>query len=314
MKIKFCRKCQKETEFYENGGCRKCTREYQKKYYLEHYAPPRPLPLPDGYKKCGRCKEIKQLNRFYRDKSESDGYHHHCKECSDEIKRIRLGRAKTNIKMSPKGYRKCRVCKLSKPLSEYESRKAANCRGCNEVRRQYLEDMRTTAKERHRAYDKEWKKNPDYQAQQRNYRIGYNQRPEVKAKNHQYNLAYRNHPENQEKARAKTIEWRKRNVDKTRYQAQVKRTRKLNAEGTYTFEQWRMLLSFFDACPRCGKQNILTVDHIIPLSKGGTNYLDNLQPLCRSCNSSKNAHLIIDYRPAHVRRWAFAEMSFVAIY
>mgnify|MGYP002621032842 FL=1 len=33
----------------------------------------------------------------------------------------------------------------------------------------------------------------------------------------------------------------------------------------------------------------LTVDHIVPLSKGGTNDLANLQVLHRSCNSSKGA-------------------------
>jgi len=32
----------------------------------------------------------------------------------------------------------------------------------------------------------------------------------------------------------------------------------------------------------------LTVEHIIPLSKGGTNYIDNIVPACRFCNLSKN--------------------------
>jgi len=42
-------------------------------------------------------------------------------------------------------------------------------------------------------------------------------------------------------------------------------------------------------CQHCGATENLTVDHIVPLAKGGTNELDNLQPLCKSCNSSKGA-------------------------
>jgi len=40
-------------------------------------------------------------------------------------------------------------------------------------------------------------------------------------------------------------------------------------------------------CKSCGSQDDLSIDHITPLSKGGSDDLDNLQLLCRSCNSSK---------------------------
>lgn len=43
-------------------------------------------------------------------------------------------------------------------------------------------------------------------------------------------------------------------------------------------------------CQLCGKEltrETVTIDHIIPVSKGGTNVLENLQPLCFHCNSVK---------------------------
>lgn len=41
-------------------------------------------------------------------------------------------------------------------------------------------------------------------------------------------------------------------------------------------------------CLCCGSTKKITIDHVVPVYHGGENNLDNLQPLCKSCNSRKN--------------------------
>ncbi len=44
-------------------------------------------------------------------------------------------------------------------------------------------------------------------------------------------------------------------------------------------------------CLNCGSPNNLTLDHIVPVSRGGKSHSRNLQTLCRSCNARKGARL-----------------------
>ena len=45
-------------------------------------------------------------------------------------------------------------------------------------------------------------------------------------------------------------------------------------------------------CLKCGAEDGLSIDHIVPVSKGGPNTLGNLQTLCMPCNVSKGVTTI----------------------
>jgi hypothetical protein len=58
----------------------------------------------------------------------------------------------------------------------------------------------------------------------------------------------------------------------------------------FTVTDWLAICEMHgNRCASCGEEKPLTVDHIKPRVAGGTDSLDNIQPLCLSCNSSKSA-------------------------
>ena len=89
-----------------------------------------------------------------------------------------------------------------------------------------------------------------------------------------------------EKAKASaTYKWGESNA--------MKRSERLSlarAKATHSKEEWEELKTFFGHCVICGKsaeEVKLVKDHIIPIYQGGSDGIDNLQPLCQSCNARK---------------------------
>ena len=69
---------------------------------------------------------------------------------------------------------------------------------------------------------------------------------------------------------------------------------KINVRETIPLNvRWKILKKDNYTCVKCGKSPAknndieLEIDHILPVAKGGTNDIKNLQTLCRNCNQGK---------------------------
>jgi 5-methylcytosine-specific restriction endonuclease McrA len=105
---------------------------------------------------------------------------------------------------------------------------------------------------------------------------------------------YRN--KHKEKIRKYNQKRRKTHKEEIKAQKQRRRALKNNCGDKFTGKEWVDVCNKYkNRCLCCNKRKPLTADHVIPLSRGGTNGIDNIQPLCRSCNSRKGTKTM-DYR------------------
>lgn len=86
--------------------------------------------------------------------------------------------------------------------------------------------------------------------------------------------------------------WRKRHPDAKKAETQARRARLAGVPGKHSeAEREAVREQYGHRCAHCGgeepRHGDLTIDHIIPVSLGGTNWVWNLQPLCSRCNESK---------------------------
>jgi len=157
--------------------------------------------------------------------------------------------------------------------------------------------------EKHKKMVREWRKNnPEYKKQywQKNkeelqkefrkyYQINKEREKERKRK------WEKNHPD---KIREYGQKWTKNNPDKIREKNLKRRTKGTIKRGIISKLINENIFKYgIITCEKCKKEceNNFHVDHIVPISRGGTNDYSNLQILCQYCNLSKRTN-ITDYR------------------
>lgn len=211
--------------------------------------------------------------------------------------------------------RTCNKCGEWKPYEEFYPSKGGKdgrtswCKACFSARhKEYRHGpARERVLEQKRQREKMWRENnPElYRERQKVQREGQDKEALAAYKRQYYEAnaeairvkVRRWYAENRERAAAYNREYRKNNPEKLSFHSSQYQDRKRsNGGGGFTLVQWLELCERFgNVCLCCGCSGPLTVDHVIPISLGGPHQLDNVQPLCKPCNSKKHAKAI-DYR------------------
>jgi 5-methylcytosine-specific restriction endonuclease McrA len=144
-------------------------------------------------------------------------------------------------------------------------------------------------------YQKEWRKRDPEKARQRNRRSYLRHRDKILS---HHKERRKKHPyQNKDVLTAAT----KRYMQTERGRAIMyalkanRRARKKNAKGRATVTQIQARWDYYGRlCYLCMKTAVAS-DHVIPLSRGGSNWPSNLRPICKSCNSRKNNRTLREY-------------------
>jgi 5-methylcytosine-specific restriction endonuclease McrA len=209
-----------------------------------------------SYKVCRGCGLTKELSEFYVSATNRDG---------------RWGKCKVCVRARAQKYRREHL----EQYAQLENARA-NLPHRIEARRKYQEEH----KEQIAQYKKIWTAN---------------NKESVGASKRSY------YEREREDILARSKKWAENNPEKVR-QAKTNNLRKRRAarhasRGNFTVQEFEELCeSYGNRCLACGNtEAVLEADHVVPLTRGGSDNISNIQPLCGSFNRTKFVN-IIDFR------------------
>lgn len=198
----------------------------------------------------------------------------------------------------------CKKCNHDKPIDSFtvDTRyRDGRYPWCAECRRAWRQARKDKQRELHRAWSNRnrehvremalenyYRHKDQYSQKRREYdREKWHTDPRVRnRKNAQKLRLYHTNPA-----------YRRRHLETSRICVHRRRARIKGMSTHFTQQEWRDLCDKYgNRCLKCGKQGEMTPDHIVPISRGGSNDISNIQPLCLACNLHKHAKTA-DYRP-----------------
>jgi len=235
-------------------------------------------------KKCTRCGIEKHEDEFRKAKGYKNGIYSQCKLCEKEkleewrkanpdkfkAQQKRTDRNKNNEKAAR--YRETHREKVNeaakerrkensgKEKPEIKELKCTSCGHTKEASKHFFKDKSTATG--YKFICKDCYKDTDYY---KNRKKTNNRTPA---------------------SRESKNKWKKRNPEKVRQDTRDRRLFRRVGRDKEALEYAKVLRN--DPCSYCGKPGPSTVDHIIPVSKGGTNDISNLTAACADCNSLKH--------------------------
>lgn len=279
----YCKMCIKALDHSRNTGTPKPPRRYE---YMHPAA-----------KYCPGCEKEKPLTaEFWHKGNGQGGFKSRCKICRVLEVTGYVADNFEKVAAYKKAYREAHAEEVVEYQKTYYQE---NLEAIKEQHQRYWEANRESLLERKRKYylenreeilekNKLWAKVNLERVRQR-YREYY------KENSLQLVLyAAQYYRENQEAIKARARAYYAENADRYAAYEHARRARELGAPGEFTREEWLEKLRLYGRlCAWCGEYitGVIHRDHVIPLSKGGSNYIENIVPSCATCNLRKSAKM-----------------------
>jgi 5-methylcytosine-specific restriction endonuclease McrA len=200
--------------------------------------------------------------------------------------------------------KRCADCEQTKPLTDFgidRNRKDGHNPYCRQCRSKHKKIYRAAYRDRLSEQGRAYKQRPEVKQRDAEWMRQKRAANPALARQQTRDTMRKQRVLYPERGREIARRWRARNPEKVSARNRRIKAFRRGVPGSHTLAEWRALKAHYSyRCLCCGKsepQIMLTEDHVIPVTKGGSDNISNIQPLCSPCNASKGNRRSTDYRP-----------------